>query len=157
MKLHISKKLPLILAGVILVLLLTVIVGAKAVQAKESKAPVAQSTVSKTLSDEGNTKTDGEKSISEEETLAETALIASAAEEQASVGPKALAAALAVGLAAAAGAIGMGIAIAKSAEGISRQPEAEGSIRTTLMLGLVFIETAIIYALIVAILIIFVM
>lgn len=72
-------------------------------------------------------------------------------------GNKAMAAAIVVGLAAAAGAIGMGIAIAKSSEGISRQPEAEGKIRTTLMLGLVFIETAIIYALIVAILIIFVM
>ncbi|WP_353736468.1 MULTISPECIES: ATP synthase F0 subunit C [Eubacterium] len=68
-----------------------------------------------------------------------------------------MAAALVVGLAAAAGAIGMGIAIAKSVEGISRQPEATGNIRTSLMLGLVFIETAIIYALIVAILIIFVM
>lgn len=74
-----------------------------------------------------------------------------------STGTKALAAALVVGLAAAAGAIGMGMAISKSAEGISRQPEAEGKIRTTLMLGLVFVETAIIYALIVAILIIFVM
>ena len=51
----------------------------------------------------------------------------------------------------------MGIAIAKSTEGISRQPEAEGRIRTAMMLGLVFIETAIIYALIVAILIIFVL
>ena len=39
----------------------------------------------------------------------------------------------------------------------SRQPEAEGKIRTTLMLGLVFIETAIIYALLVVILIIFVL
>lgn len=74
-----------------------------------------------------------------------------------STGDKAMAAALAIGLAAAAGAIGMGIAIAKSAEGISRQPEAEGKIRTSLMLGLVFVETAIIYALIVAILIIFVL
>lgn len=73
------------------------------------------------------------------------------------VGDKAMAAALVVGLAAAAGAIGMGMAIAKSVDGISRQPEAEGKIRTTLMLGLVFVETAIIYALIVAILIIFVM
>lgn len=73
------------------------------------------------------------------------------------LGSKALAAAICVGLAAAAGAIGMGVAIAKSAEGISRQPEAEGKIRTALMLGLVFIETAIIYALIVAILIIFVL
>lgn len=73
-----------------------------------------------------------------------------------STGDKALAAGICVGLAAAAGAIGMGLAIAKSNEGISRQPEAEGKIRTSLMLGLVFIETAIIYALIVAILIIFV-
>ena len=54
-------------------------------------------------------------------------------------------------------ALGMGMAISKSAEGISRQPEAEGKIRTTLMLGLVFIETAIIYALLVVILIIFVL
>ena len=60
-------------------------------------------------------------------------------------------------LAAAAGAIGMGWAIAKSAEAISRQPEAENKIRTTLMLGLVFVETAIIYALVIAILIIFVL
>jgi F-type H+-transporting ATPase subunit c len=87
----------------------------------------------------------------DDSTAAETTISAD------SVGQKATAAAIVVGLAAAAGAIGMGLAIAKSAEGISRQPEAEGKIRTTLMLGLVFIETAIIYALIVAILIIFVM
>ena len=74
-----------------------------------------------------------------------------------SSGMKALAAGLTVGLAAAAGAIGMGIAIAKSVEGISRQPEAESKIRTSLMLGLVFVETAIIYALIIAVLIIFVL
>lgn len=74
-----------------------------------------------------------------------------------SVGNKALAAGIAIGLAACGGAIGMGLSIAKSSEGISRQPEAEGKIRTTLMLGLVFVETAIIYALIIAILIIFVM
>lgn len=74
-----------------------------------------------------------------------------------SVGDKAMAAAICVGLAAGAGAIAMGLAIAKSSEGISRQPEAEGKIRTTLMLGLVFIETAIIYALIVGILVIFVL
>ena len=61
------------------------------------------------------------------------------------------------GLAAAGGAVGMGIAAGKSVEGIARQPEAEGKIRTTLMLGLVFIETAIIYALLVVILIIFVL
>lgn len=73
------------------------------------------------------------------------------------IGDKALAAAITVGLAAAAGAIGMGWSIAKSVDSIARQPEAEGQIRTTLMLGLVFVETAIIYALVVAILIIFVL
>lgn len=69
---------------------------------------------------------------------------------------KALAAGIAITLAAGLGALGMGIATGKAAEGISRQPEAEGKIRTTFMLGLVFIETAIIYALLVVILIIFV-
>jgi F-type H+-transporting ATPase subunit c len=73
------------------------------------------------------------------------------------IGLKAIAAGIAVGIAAAGGAVGMGLATAKSAEGISRQPEAEGKIRTMMMLGLVFIETAIIYALLVVILIIFVL
>ena len=80
-----------------------------------------------------------------------------AAQEESSIGSKAIAAGIAVGLAAAGGAVAMGIATAKSTEGIARQPEAEGKIRTTLMLGLVFIETAIIYALLVVILIIFVL
>ncbi len=71
-------------------------------------------------------------------------------------GMKAIAVALAIGPAGGVG-IGMGLATAKSAEGISRQPEAEGKIRTMMMLGLVFIETAIIYALLVVILIIFVL
>ncbi len=83
--------------------------------------------------------------------------IYAAGPEATAVNGKALGAAIAVGLAAAAGAIGMGIAIAKSNESIARQPESASDIRTQLMLGLVFIETAIIYALIIAILIIFVM
>ena len=78
-------------------------------------------------------------------------------EEDNSIGLKAVAAGIAVGIAAAGGAVGMGIVAGKSTEGISRQPEAEGKIRTTMMLGLVFIETAIIYALLVVILIIFVL
>ena len=78
-------------------------------------------------------------------------------EEDDSIGLKAVAAGIAVGIAAAGGAVGMGIVAGKSTEGISRQPEAEGKIRTTMMLGLVFIETAIIYALLVVILIIFVL
>ena len=78
-------------------------------------------------------------------------------QEDNTIGLKAIAAGVAVGIAAAGGAVGMGLATAKSTESISRQPEAENKIRTTLMLGLVFIETAIIYALLVVILIIFVL
>lgn len=70
---------------------------------------------------------------------------------------KAMASALVVAAVGFAGAIAMGMTASKSVEGIARQPEADGKIRTTFMLGLVFIETAIIYALVVAILIIFVM
>ena len=76
---------------------------------------------------------------------------------EATKGYKALASGIALGLAAIGGAIGMGIAISKATEGISRKPEAENKIRNTLMLGLVFIETAIIYALVISILIIFVL
>lgn len=72
-------------------------------------------------------------------------------------GDKAMAAAVAIGLACAAGAISMGWALSKAVDGISRQPAADGKIRTSLMLGLVFIETVIIYALITVILIIFVL
>ena len=88
---------------------------------------------------------------------ADSETAAAAVQTDNSVSAKAIAAAIVVGLAAGAGAIGMGMAIAKSADGISRQPEAEGKIRTLLMLGLVFIETVVIYALIVAILVIFVL
>jgi F-type H+-transporting ATPase subunit c len=85
------------------------------------------------------------------------AVVAEEQTEDGVTGAKAIACAIAVGLAAAGGAIGMGMTVAKSADGISRQPEAEGKIRTSMMLGLVFIETAIIYALLVVILIIFVL
>ena len=91
----------------------------------------------------------------EEAAAAAGEVVASSADSLKST--KAIAAAIVMGLAAAAGAIAMALAISKSADGIARQPEAEGKIRTALMLGLVFIETAIIYALIVAILIIFVL
>ena len=90
-------------------------------------------------------------------TTAQTSGDEAAATADDGTGSRALASGLAVGLAAAGGAIAMVLAAGKAVEGISRQPEAEGKIRTTLMLGLVFIETAIIYALLVVILIIFVL
>jgi len=73
------------------------------------------------------------------------------------IGMEALGAGLCVGLAAALGALAMGIATGRSNESIARQPELKGDIRTNLILGIVFMETAIIYALVVAIIIIFVL
>jgi F-type H+-transporting ATPase subunit c len=70
---------------------------------------------------------------------------------------KAIAAAIVVAVVGAAGAIGMAMAISKSTESMARQPEMAGKINSAMMLGLVFIETAIIYALIIAILVIFVL
>lgn len=78
------------------------------------------------------------------------------AEDNSAAG-KAVAAAISIGIAAGLGTLGMGICVSKSAEAIARQPEAEGKIRTTMILGIVFIETAVLYALVVSILIIFVL
>ena len=93
-----------------------------------------------------------------QDTSASASASASAVQsDSASTAGKSIGSGIAIGIAAGGGAIGMGIAVAKAADGISRQPEAENKIRTTLMLGLVFIETAIIYALLVVILLIFVL
>ena len=69
---------------------------------------------------------------------------------------KYIAAALCLLTCVAAGVV-MGLATAKATEAIARQPEAVGQVRSSMMLSLVFIETAIIYALLVVILIIFVL
>ena len=61
-----------------------------------------------------------------------------------------------IGVACFGGALGMAHSVAKAANNMAEQTEA-GQIRTSMMMGLVFIETVIIYALIVAILIIFVL
>ena len=87
----------------------------------------------------------------------ETVAVAAMSDEAANVHSKGWAAAVTIAVVAGAGAISMGLVIWKTIEGIARQPEAEGKIRTAMMLGLVFVETAIIYSLIVAILIIFVL
>ena len=87
----------------------------------------------------------------------EGVVVAAMSDEASNIHSKAWAAGVVIAVVAAAGAISMGLVIWKTVEGIARQPEAEGKIRTAMMLGLVFVETAIIYALIVAILIIFVL
>ena len=52
--------------------------------------------------------------------------------------------------------IGIGIATAKATDAVARQPEAEGKIRNILILGAALAEATAIYALVAAILIIFV-
>ena len=65
----------------------------------------------------------------------------------------ALAAAIAVFVGLGAG-IGMAIATSKALESIARQPEAESKLRTTLLMGLAFIETTAIYGLFIAIMLV---
>ncbi len=50
--------------------------------------------------------------------------------------------------------IGIGIATGKAADAIARQPEAEGKIRTTLLLGSALAEATAIYGFVIALLII---
>ncbi len=66
--------------------------------------------------------------------------------------------ALGAGIAVLAGlgaGIGIGIATGKAVEGIARQPEAAGDIRTTLILGCALAEATAVYGLVASILIIF--
>jgi F-type H+-transporting ATPase subunit c len=52
--------------------------------------------------------------------------------------------------------IGQGIATGKALESIARQPEAKGDLTSTLFIGLAMSETSVIFALIVAILLVLV-
>lgn len=63
-----------------------------------------------------------------------------------------LGAGLAIGLAALGTGIGQGTAISKAMEAIGRNPEATSPVRNVLILGLAFIESLCIYALVIAIL-----
>jgi F-type H+-transporting ATPase subunit c len=53
-------------------------------------------------------------------------------------------------IAAAAGAIGQSRGIAAACEGIARNPSAAGAIRLAMIIGLALIESLVIYALIIA-------
>ncbi|MBI3926287.1 MAG: ATP synthase F0 subunit C [Armatimonadetes bacterium] len=70
-----------------------------------------------------------------------------------SLGPLALAwlgAGLAIGLGAIGPGIGLGTAVSKAMEAIGRNPEAAGTVRNVMILGLAFIEAVAIYALVIA-------
>ncbi len=66
----------------------------------------------------------------------------------------AIGAGLAIGLAAIGGALGQGRAASAALEGIARNPNASGKLFTPLILGLALIESLVIYAFVIAILIV---
>ncbi len=66
-----------------------------------------------------------------------------------------MAAGFGMGIAAFGTGIGQGLAIQKSVEGIARNPEASGKITVTMLIGLAMIESLAIYALVVALIILF--
>ena len=59
-----------------------------------------------------------------------------------------------VPVAVLSGAIGQGKAASAALEGIARQPEAAGKIQTAMIIGLALIESLVIYALLITIMII---
>lgn len=63
---------------------------------------------------------------------------------------------LAIGLGAIGPGIGVGLLVMGALQAIGRNPEAAGEIRTNMILGIVFAEAIAIYALVVALLLIFV-
>ena len=69
---------------------------------------------------------------------------------------KQLAAALAIGLGAIGPGIGIGMLARGAMEAIGRNPEATDQIRTNMILAIVFAEAVAIYALVVALIILFV-
>jgi F-type H+-transporting ATPase subunit c len=60
-----------------------------------------------------------------------------------------------LGIASAGGGIGMGIATSKAVEGVARQPEATSKIQTLLIIGLAFIESVVIYVLVIALILLY--
>jgi len=66
-----------------------------------------------------------------------------------------MAAGFGMGIAAFGTGIGQGLAIQKSVEGIARNPEASGKITVTMLIGLAMIESLAIYALVVALIILY--
>lgn len=69
---------------------------------------------------------------------------------------KSIAAAIAIGVGAIGPALAIGMLGGKAMEAIGRNPDAEGKIRTSMILAIAFAEAIAIYALVVALIIKFV-
>jgi F-type H+-transporting ATPase subunit c len=61
----------------------------------------------------------------------------------------------ALAIAAGLGALGQGKAVAAAVEAIARNPSASGDIRANLLLGLVLIESLVIYVLLISLIVLF--
>ena len=70
-------------------------------------------------------------------------------------GAKALGAGLCMGLGAIGPAIGEGNAVGKALEGMARNPETAGNLRTNMILGCAITETTGIYSLVISLLLMF--
>ncbi len=71
-------------------------------------------------------------------------------------GLKYLAAGLAIGVGAIGPGIGIGLLVNGGLQAIGRNPDAAGNIQTNMILGIVFTEAISIYALVVALILLFV-
>ncbi len=69
---------------------------------------------------------------------------------------KLLGAGLAMGLGAIGPGIGLGTLIGKAIEGIARQPEVAGELRTSMFIGIGVTEAVALYAFVIALILIFV-
>ena len=68
---------------------------------------------------------------------------------------KAIGAAICMGVGSIGPALGEGNAVGKALEGMARQPEAAGDLRTNMILGCAITETTGIYSLVISLLILF--
>ena len=68
---------------------------------------------------------------------------------------KFISAAIAIGLGALGPGIGLGLLASKALEAIGRNPEAQGKIQTTMILAIAVTEAVAIYALVIALMILF--
>lgn len=64
-------------------------------------------------------------------------------------------AALAIGIGGLGPGLGLGYAVSRAVDAIGRNPEAAGEIRTTMVIGIALVEAISIYALLIALLILF--
>ncbi|MFA4905694.1 MAG: ATP synthase F0 subunit C [Candidatus Margulisiibacteriota bacterium] len=65
-----------------------------------------------------------------------------------------LAGGLSIGLAAIGTGLGIGWLASKALEGMARQPEAAGNIRTSMIIAIAFVEAICLYALVVSLILI---